>query len=136
LHDNEEEEDKEDNNNSAPAATNDPPAATNDPPAGNDSKDNANDSLLGSLQWDKLLTWVENHAIKVQGRCTTKKGMFHLLSNSLLIVSTDIIKVITAAPKAEQPRKEIEAIISEVSVHCCSSSIYSYIPFSTNPNTM
>jgi hypothetical protein len=92
--------------------------------------------LLRSLQWDKLLAWVKNHAIKVQGRHATKKGTSHLLSNSLLIVSTDIVKAITTALKAEQPRKEeIEAIISEVSVPCCSSSIYSYIPFSANPNT-
>jgi hypothetical protein len=60
--------------------------------------------------------------------------MSHLLSKFLLIVSTDIVKAITTTPKAEQPRKEIKAIISEVSVHCCSLSIYSYIPFSTNPN--
>ncbi|KAN0134955.1 hypothetical protein V8E53_007329 [Lactarius tabidus] len=61
--DNEEEEDKEDNNGGAPMATNDPPASK-------DSKDN---DLLRSLQWDKLLAWVENHAIEAHGRFMMKK---------------------------------------------------------------
>ena len=51
-------------------------------PADEDNKDDEDEGdLLNALQRDELLAWVENHHIKLQGKCATKKGMYYAPSS-------------------------------------------------------
>ncbi len=84
-------------------------------------KDKDKDVSLENLRQDKLLAWINRHAIEPQGKRTMKKGKFlslsiYLYSFPLTKIFTDIILAILEAPEEEQPSKEdIEGIIGAVS---------------------
>ncbi|KAH8980137.1 hypothetical protein EDB92DRAFT_1954217 [Lactarius akahatsu] len=72
--------------------------------------DNGLHSHLQVLLHDKLRCWVDEHKIESQGKWLTR---------------TDLIKVITGAPKSEQPSKEdIKSIINEAQHEGCIAATF------------
>jgi hypothetical protein len=70
------------------------------------------------------------------GKCTKKGKIIPVLSLHILITLVDMLKVIAAALKAEQPtREDLENIINEVCIffcpHICSTLLSSAHPNAT-----
>jgi hypothetical protein len=76
----------------------------------NNDNNNDSDILLESLKCDELLAWVDVHDIELQGngRWMKKKGVLRTVFIPLpsLSLHTELIDIITQAPKSEQPTKE------------------------------